>query len=175
MDVVWLHLVALLGAFGLVMLTQERLKELLEYDPETGVFVWLQTTSNRVKVGSVAGCRRRDGYLLIRLDGKLYLGHRLAWLYVHGEWPANVIDHIDQNKSNNAISNLRDTSMAVNGLNKDKPRRHNTTGFMGVSKRKDRFLAQVSRKRGLTKLFDTPEEAHEWYLATKATLLEELL
>jgi hypothetical protein len=89
-------------------LTQKHLHELLLYDLETGVFVW-----NRARRGvrtGVAGCAKSsDGYHRIRIQKKLYLSHRVAWLYVYGVWPSNQLDHIDGNKANNAILNLRET------------------------------------------------------------------
>ena len=84
------------------------MKDLLNYDPDTGDFTWKVSTSNRVRVGQVAGTLRHDGYIRIKVNGKLYLAHRLAWFFVYGVWPVEFLDHIDQDKSNNRINNLRE-------------------------------------------------------------------
>lgn len=99
------------------MLTAEILRQCLDYNPETGIFRWRMTAPLRQRIdrrGMVAGGNTGHGYLAIKIMGKLYLAHRLAWFYVHGEWPKNQIDHIDGNKSNNAIANLRDCTAAQN-------------------------------------------------------------
>ena len=111
-------------------LTQERLKELLHYNPETGVFTCLVRRA-RLDVGSVVGSRHNRGYVQLQLDGKKYLAHRLAWLYTHGQWPQLEIDHIDRNRANNRIANLRDVSSTTNNFNTCTPR-NNTSGVKGV-------------------------------------------
>ena len=78
------------------MLTQERLKEVLHYDPETGIFMWLVAPNGRIRVGMEAGSSH-DGYIGIKVDRILYKAHRLAWFYMTGEWPANDVDHWDRN------------------------------------------------------------------------------
>lgn len=97
-------------------LSQERLKELLTYDPDTGEFVWKVRVGN-VPAGAKAGYMKR-GYRQIKVDGTKYPAHRLAWMYVFGDWPKKVVDHIDRNPANNRISNLRDTSHTINSLNR---------------------------------------------------------
>ena len=114
------------------MISQKRLHELLAYDPESGVFVWKKPTSNRAKVGQLAGYIDPSGYVSIRLDGKLYRAHRLAWLYVHGESPSTHLDHIDGCPTNNRIANLREVTEQQNGFNRGVPK-HNTSGIKGVS------------------------------------------
>lgn len=142
------------------MVTQERLKELFDYDPETGNLIWKVARSN-VKVGDVAGgAIDKRGYWHIGVDGRLYKAHRLVWLWHHGKWPDHQIDHIDRDPANNRIENLRDVSNVVNQLNRRD--RSNKTGFAGVFKRRNKFRAQlcVFGKDVRLGTFDTPEEAH---------------
>lgn len=143
-------------------LTSEKLRELLHYDPETGVFVWLRRTSNRVKVGDVAGRPHVAGYWQIGIDGTIYLAHRLAWMYVNGEMPTGVIDHIDRDKRNNRWENLRCVTQRENLLNAGM-RRDSTSGHKGVhfAKREGKWLAHATERGRLKHLgyFDTKEQA----------------
>jgi hypothetical protein len=111
-------------------LTQKRLKEVLKYYPGSGIFTWRTTGSGRKR--KIAGCKDSYGYIIIRIDGKNYKAHRLAWLYVHGYFPENQIDHIDKNPSNNKINNLREVSNQCNLRNTGNPIT-NTSGVKGVS------------------------------------------
>lgn len=113
-------------------LTAARLRALLHYDPETGIFTWVQPTGRRVKPGQIAGSATGAGYLLIAVDGCRTYAHRLAWLYMTGEWPEREIDHKDLNPSNNIWNNLR---VATSGQNKANQRIPvtNSSGFKGVS------------------------------------------
>jgi hypothetical protein len=112
------------------MITQKELKELIHYDKETGVFTWINPLSVRVKIGTVANCKSR-GYIVIRLKNKLYRSHRLAWLYEYGELPKKSIDHINHNRSDNRICNLRDVSYSENLKNKGITKK-NKSGNVGV-------------------------------------------
>lgn len=125
------------------MVTQERLHELLNYDAETGVFT-RRIASGTAKAGDVAGCERPDGYQYISVDGKQYLAHRLAWLYVHGELPADHTDHIDRDRRNNRISNLRPATVSQNILNSSRSKK-NTSGHKGVywSRVRAKWIAQI--------------------------------
>ena len=114
------------------ILTQERLRSLLDYDPMSGDFRWRVNRTAGVKVGDLAGSQDNEGYRLLSVDGRLYKAHRVAWLYMTGIWPPHVIDHIDQNPSNNAFSNLRLASTAQNGMNRRMDKR-NRTGVTGVT------------------------------------------
>ena len=127
------------------MLTQKRLMELLDYNPETGVFRWRVPRTNRVKPGQVAGYRNNLGYVSVVVDGKGYLAHRLAWLYIHGYFPENEIDHIDRNPNNNRIANLREVSRQCN-LRNCKKRIDNQSGITGVgwAKREQRWRARIN-------------------------------
>ena len=113
------------------MLNQKTLKKYLDYDPETGIFKWKTANSHRIKVGDVARTPRSDGYIQIKLFNKPYLAHRLAWLYVNGEFPKDHMDHINGVKMDNRIVNLRAVTQAENNRNKPM-RKDNTSGVMGV-------------------------------------------
>ena len=153
-------------------LTPERLRQVLHYDPETGIFTWRVSTSHRVKVGAAAGCLHKcDGRIYISIDGRKYMAHRLAWFYVHGAWPPAGIDHRDGVASHNWIDNLRPATQAENMQNLHAAHRDSGTGFLGVRKSSDgkyiaRLLCRGARFEG--KRRDTPEEAHADYLAIKA-------
>jgi hypothetical protein len=146
-----------------VSLTAERLRELLEYSPETGVFTWKVRSSNRIHIGDEAGSKKQR-YVYILIDGKLRLAHRLAWLYVHGEWPNQDIDHINRNGRDNRIANLRLATMSDNQCNA-KTRTDNSTGFRGVFPKRSKFAAQIRKGsiRWHLGVFDTPEQAHAAY------------
>lgn len=114
------------------ILTQARLKELLRYDPDTGVFTYA-CARPKVRVGAVAGhTHRGHGYRQIKLDGKPYLAHRLAWLYVYGDWPPELLDHIDLDRTNNRIANLRLSDRFLNRQNTRAPA-NCTSGVKGVN------------------------------------------
>ena len=113
-------------------ITQERLKSLLTYDPDTGEFRW-RTKRPRCTVGALAGTATHHGYTAIKLDGATYRAHRLAWLYVFGDWPRMELDHINRKRSDNRISNLREATRFLNCQNRKK----STTAHsqhIGVSK-----------------------------------------
>ncbi len=131
------------------MITQERLKELMDYDPLTGVFVRKTAPGRRVKVGDVAGCDDGYGYLCIWIDGKKYKSHRLAWLYVYGEFPPDSIDHINGVRYDNRIENLRAVTNQENTRNINKSA-NNTSGYLGVRwyKRDKKWAAQIKNKTG---------------------------
>lgn len=113
------------------MLTAERVRELLDYEPETGAFTWRANRSN-VKAGSRAGCARADGYRGIRIDGRRYHEHRLAFLWMTGEWPAADVDHINGATGDNRWYNLRAASRSQNMVN-SRMRRNNSSGTRGVA------------------------------------------
>lgn len=146
-------------------LTQERLKELLHYDPETGEFTWLRGK----RAGKKTGLRSpKSQYCRIHILSEPQFVHRLAWLYMTGKWPDHFIDHIDTNKFNNRWSNLRRATKAQNTNNRGLSKR-NTSGFKGATfdKRRRLWLAQIvcqSRHYHLGR-FRTAEEAHAAYVA----------
>lgn len=109
----------------------ERVRELLTYEPDTGVFRWKVRRNYKALPGCVAGRPTAQGYIAITLDRQTFLAHRLAWFYVHGVWPG-VIDHRDTIKTNNSIANLRTATGQQNGFNRAAPK-HNSSGIKGVS------------------------------------------
>lgn len=148
------------------MLTQKRLKELLAYDPATGILTRLIRTSNCVHIGDVAGRPQKQGYLRIMIDGASYLVHRLAFLYMTGKWPKAGVDHINLNKTDNRWLNLREATKAQNSMNRCAPA-NNTSGYKGVhwDKQNSKWRARikVSGKSIHIGLFNTKKEAHYVY------------
>ena len=145
--------------------TAERVREAFDYDPETGIFVWKKKIGRKVVVGKVAGSLSKVlGYVLIGMDGSSYGAHRLAWLYMTGEWPA-ITDHINGVKSDNRFANLRSCNSAEN--NRNRPiRKDNRAGFKGVKAcRNGTYQASIThnRERHYLGTFRTPEEAHSAY------------
>lgn len=163
------------GAFVGKPLTQDRLKSLLVYDPQTGVFTRLVNASSNAQAGRQEFNRSR-GYLWANVDGRLYPMHRLAWLYMTGSWPVGRVDHVDGDGENNRFANLRDASAAVNSQNQRRPHKTNTSGFLGVSpcKRDQSWRAQISvgNVNRFIGRFATPELAHEAYVEAKRRLHE---
>lgn len=119
-------------------ITVERLRELLDYNPVTGVFKWRPTLKMRRK-GLVAGTQHTKWYWHIRVDKRWYLAHRLAWLYVYGRWPADEIDHINGVRFDNRIANLREATTTQNRQNR-KPK---VAGLKGVQKYYHRWRARI--------------------------------
>jgi len=143
------------------MLTAERLHDLLNYDPLTGIFYWRVNRSN-IKAGSVAGHPTLRGYITIRIDHLPYQAHRLAWLYTYGSWPTDQIDHANRIKTDNRIANLREASRSEN-LRNSARRSDNTSGFKGVSwfpkAQKWGALIAINNHRIFLGLYDTREAA----------------
>lgn len=155
-------------------LTAARLRELVIYDPLTGIFTWRVTRKGRGCVaGKVIGSDDGQGYLRIQIDGVRYKCQRLAWLYMTGEWPVYEVDHRDTNESNNIWTNLRDATRSVNQQNQRRAQRSNkASGLLGVKREKKRWFGCVTvlDKKHRTACFDTPQEAHEAYVALKRQL-----
>jgi HNH endonuclease len=154
------------------MLTAERMRELLDYDVETGVFVW-KVDRSRTKCGAVAGVLNDKGYRLIGVDDHVYLAHRLAWLHVYGCWPPVEIDHINGFRSDNRLSNLREATRSENRINA-KRKNTNTSGFKGVwrpaGRRKWYANIQIKNSRVYLGSFNTREEAYAAYCVAAAEL-----
>ncbi len=146
------------------MIDADELRELLHYDPATGVFTWLVDRRGTAKAGTVAGMVDANGYVRIFVKGKPYKGHRLAWLYMTGEWPSGMLDHKDRDRANNRWKNLRE---ATRGQNRANSRANGNSGtrLKGVRRHRNKFEAQINFKgeKVYLGLFDTPEEAAAIY------------
>ncbi len=156
-------------------LTAERLREVIHYDPLTGIFVWRVKTSRRIVVGSVAGCMHKTlGYVYIRIDGVLHTAHRLATLYMTGEWPIEQVDHKDAVRSNNRWDNLRNADNALNMQNQRRSKGETKSGLLGVDwfeqTKKWRAAIKTNGQRVHIGYFATKEAAHEAYLIQKRLL-----
>lgn len=148
------------------MLTQDRLKEVLHYDPETGIWTWL-VRRGPVKPGDRAGNQKANGYREVCIDSYPYYEQRLAFLYMTGMFPVGIADHKDRARSNNRWSNLRDSTQKQNSANMA-TRPSNKIGLKGVSLHRGTgkyvaFIANDRRSRYLG-LFDCPAAAHFAYL-----------
>lgn len=153
--------------------TAKALKTALRYDPESGRFYWVERHGKRGIPGRVAGTIDVDGYVAVTLGGRRHKGHRLAWLFTHGRWPAVAIDHINGVKHDNRIANLREADWSQNQHNR-RLQKNNKTGFMGVylDGRTGKWRAAIradGRSRNLGG-YDSPELAHAAYLKAKAEL-----
>ncbi len=126
------------------MITQKELKKVLRYNQGTGIFYWKITKQGPAKIDGEAGFFNSAGYGYTGIDGKYYLTHRLAWLYVHGYWPEPQIDHKNGVRNDNRIDNLREVTPRCNAQNCG-IYSHNTSGFPGVTWDKDRekWKAQI--------------------------------
>ena len=148
-------------------LAASRLRSLLSYDAESGAFRWLESRGRTAKAGQIAGTRIQ-GRICIKIDGRPYYAHRLAFLYVTGSWPTEEVDHIDGNSANNAWLNLRRCSRAHNMQNK-KVSKRNKAGLLGVSKHGDAWQSTIRMggKHYHLGRFGSPADAHEAYIRAK--------
>ena len=112
------------------IISQKELKRILHYCPETGVFTWL-VSRGRISVGTIAGATNNLGYCQIGINKTLHLAHRLAWLYMTGEFPSDQIDHLNHVRDDNAWPNLRGATQLINSRNTTK-RSDNKSGIVGV-------------------------------------------
>lgn len=142
--------------------TISRILELLSYNSETGRFTWIKKPCRRIRCGDVAMNKSPTGYVRIGIDGKRYLAHRLAWLYVYGEWPSGDIDHINGDTSDNRIANLRDCTRSQNLLNQGK-HKNNKSGNKGVfyDSRRNKWVAksQINRRQAYLGSFESKAAA----------------
>ena len=139
----------------------------LNYDKETGIFTWKHDGTRGVKAGHVAGSKMTSGYIMLSVKGKRLLAHRVAWLFIHGEFPFGNIDHINRNKSDNRASNLRPATYEQNAQNRQKNSK-NTSGFKGVTwhKRDERWQAAITIKGKVVHLgyYKELEDASKAYI-----------
>lgn len=156
------------------MLTVERLREVLSYDENSGLFHWKKHPDRpRIKEGKIAGfLRKTDGYILIRIDYANYYAHRLAWFYVHGEWPPAEIDHRFGNRADNRISELRPATTSTNQQNLRKATARSKTGYLGVIPSNGKFCARIGleNKSHYLGTFQSAELAHKAYIEAKRRL-----
>ena len=157
------------------MITHTELLERLHYNECTGVFTWINPGQYRTQhIGSKAGSVANTGYRTISINRKAYLAHRLAWFYIYGEWPNIEVDHIDRNRDNNSLSNLRLATKSENRHNRVKAHTVNKTGLIGAVYRKNRgyFEAKikVNNKRVHLGTFSSAHDAHKAYLKAKLEL-----
>lgn len=149
------------------------LKQVLDYDQETGVFTWKEFRGGFAKPGAAAGSVDSKGYVQIKIGRRLHLAHRLAWLWVYGDFPDSHLDHIDRNPRNNAIANLRACTRDENHQNLG-IRANNTSGTTGVSwvAASGKWLAYINTggKRKRLGLFEKKSDAIDARLKGKAEL-----
>ena len=145
------------------MISHSRLKELLDYDPNTGTFTRKVSLNSNTKVGDVAG-NLTHGYVELSVEGVTYRAHNLAWFYMTGRWPNGLIDHRNLDKSNNSFRNLREAKYQQNSANTAR-QRNNSLGLKGVTRHGNKFKAAVTvnRKRHHLGVFDCPRAAAEAY------------
>lgn len=144
-------------------LSRDDLMNLLEYDANSGVFRWKRGGCGKAIAGAIAGGLDRDGYRLIGIDNKAYAAHRLAWLYSYGVWPNGMLDHINLNKDDNRLENLREVGFPLNSHNR-KP--YGRSRFKGVSLHecgKWRASITINKRQTHLGLFHDEEQAAEAY------------
>lgn len=155
------------------MLEHKDLLDLINYDEHTGIFTW-EKARRGIVTGKILGCDNGFGYLRITVLGKSYYAHRLAWFYVHGNFPKNEIDHINGVKNDNRIKNLRDVPTKVNAQNKLFAKSNSKSQILGVSwhKKANKWQAHICiyKNKEYLGLFDSAEDAHKAYINKKLTI-----
>lgn len=152
-------------------LTLVAARELLHYEPKTGVLTWRVSAGRAIRAGDVAGYLNSDGYRRVTIYGRTYRAHRLAWFIHHGEWP-NKIDHKYGDRDGNDIDSMRSVTVQTNNENRRSAQRNNlSTGLLGVTfcKRRRKFKAQIGIDGRIVNLgyFDDPMAGHRAYLSAK--------
>lgn len=160
-----------MSAVNTAGLTASELRYWLSYDLESGLFRWVRSASNRAPVGFTPTCTDSKGYVVIRVNNHMHRAHRLAWLYMTGEWPAEHIDHVNRVKNDNRWANLRLATLSENGANAVFPK--GVSGLKGViwDKQKERWLARIKVNQKSVHLgyFYDKYAAHEVYKKAAAT------
>ena len=159
-------------------MSEPSVKEILEsltFDAQAGEFRWARNVSRKARRGSLAGSVKPSGYCAIRIMGRAFYAHRLAWLFVHGEWPSGHIDHVNGIRSDNRISNLRAASAAENRQNIRGPASNNlTSGVLGVNwhKASGKWRAAIGLNNRHVHIgcFESIEQAEAAYLSAKQSL-----
>lgn len=149
--------------------------EFLDFCPETGQFTWTNNMRGHARKGDIAGTRRKDGYIRIKVCQRGVWAHRLAWAWVNGKWPEFTIDHINGNPSDNRISNLRDVDQQTNSQNRIKagPRKNGGTligAYWCKTWKRWKSLITVEGKSKHLGWFDTEKDAHEAFISAKRKL-----
>lgn len=149
-------------------------KRFLSYDANAGSFTWIESRSRTAKAGMQAGSKDNHGYIKVMFQQKLYKAHRLAWFYVYGEWPAGQIDHINGDRADNRISNLRIVSNKQNQENVGR-KANNTSGYRGVSfyRKSGKYEAHIRHngKKRHVGTFLTAEDASQAAMAARQSLM----
>jgi hypothetical protein len=138
-------------------------------DPIAGELRWVGTHGN-ARPGAVAGSKGANGYIYLGVKGKRYLAHRLVWLFARGCWPTGWLDHINGNRTDNRISNLREINCVENAQNRRTAAKRSKTGLLGVVPTPSgRYAAHIrfNKKNHYLGTFSTPEQAHDAYLTAK--------
>lgn len=161
-------------SLGPYPITQEYLRSILSYDAETGVFTWTKPPWNHPRMAGQEAGSVATGYVMIKIDHRRYKAHRLAWLYVHGEWPSKRIDHRDGDTFNNAFANLRLATQAQNCANAGRWRgKKLPKGVRSVASGRFQARIRFDRKLRVIGTFCTAEEAAEAYLSEAQRLYGE--
>lgn len=156
-------------------IAHEDLIKILDYCPDSGAFT-RKVKKGNCRAGETVGTIRAGGYSYINLNYSRYLAHRLAWFYVYGEWPKGQIDHINGIRTDNRLSNIRDVPPLINRQNERKPRKNNSSGYLGVAKVNKagkivyRATIRLHPNRKVLGDFDNPIEASNAYLEAKRKL-----
>ena len=150
-------------------ISAEYVRDVFNYNPDTGKFYWRKKVAQRVYIGDYAGSKHHSGYLTICVLGKSYRAHRLAWLYYYGDPIPQYIDHINGIKDDNRIKNLRAVTAQLNAQNRRKAQKGSASGLLGVARNGNNWQAyiRVNGKPTYLGTFKTPEEAHQAYVQAK--------
>lgn len=154
------------GGRQMIKLTAERVRRILDYNKDSGFFRWRFSKACCIRAGDIAGVLNSAGYIRIKIDGKSYAAHRLAWLWSTGEWPKSEIDHINRKRSDNRIANLREATRSQN-IQNGSHRINNRSGIRGVcwDKKSRMWLSSITAKgQRLASYHKTMMSAEAWYL-----------